>query len=71
MQSGVSGFGGDDVAAEGVVGSVVVVVDHPCCDRSAGVVEAGEVVRPDAFFLQRPVEALDEGVAVGVPVGGT
>lgn len=65
-----SGFGGDGVPAEAVVGPVVVVVDDPRLDRGEGLVEVGEVVGPDAFLLEGPVEAFDERVAVGVTVGG-
>jgi hypothetical protein len=58
------------VSTERVVGPVMVVVLDPGRNGGEGLVEAGEVVGPDAFVLEGPVEPLDEGVAVGVPVGG-
>ena len=65
-----AGFGGDGVAAEAVVDSVVVVVDHAVSDRREGLLKGLEVVVPGAFPFEGAIGAFDECLGVEMPVGG-
>jgi len=50
--------------AQGVVGTLLVVFDHPTVSRLADVVEAGEQVLVQNLLSEGPLEAFDVGVLV-------
>ena len=52
--------------AERVMGSLLVVLDHPSPRGFADVVERGEQMLVQDLFAQGPVEAFDVGVLVGL-----
>jgi hypothetical protein len=51
--------------AEGIVGSLFVVFDHPPVDGFADVIQGGEAISIQDVFAKGPLESLD--VAVLVP----
>ena len=52
------------------MGPLLVVVDEPAFELGPGLLEALEVIGPHSLLLVGLEHALDEGVAVGVAIGG-
>ena len=54
------------LAAERIMGTSLVVLDHPPVGGLAKVFDAQEQVRIENLLAERPVEAFDVGVLVGL-----